>query len=696
VILSDRDIRKQIESGRLVIEPFDPNMIQPSSVDLRVDKTFRIFANTRYPYIDVMQPMDDLTEVVEVKDGEPFILHPGEFVLGSTLESVTLPDDLVARIEGKSSLGRLGLLIHSSLPGSEPVLVLEGGHPVQRTIKEIVDKRIEGLVVGFDQETFEVGYHEITGWYQGPPDRIFRVELRSGRSIRVTGGHSLFTLGRGGMIVRVRVAELAPGARVAIPRRIPDPSEPLTNLDLLELAPESAWDGLVVQGPAVQAAFDANPGDVGALLRELGRRHVSFYRTRARLPLRAALQIPGFRDTLSSEDGLSVRGSWRCLPVILGVDAEFAWLIGLYVAEGYRRRHHVVISNTDQRILDRVERAFAGLGLPVYRAEGAITCSSTLLSGLFEWIGTGGKARAKRIPSAVFGWPRPLIEAFVEGLIDGDGSREATRMSLWSSSTGLVADMLLLAPRLGIRASASYQERKGRPLYQVSMPWREHKLLMHAPIPDQLLIQLRNEAGLDQKSIGLALGYRSGSRLNNLERRFQPAVGLQTLRLLRSFYESLEVPPSSLPRLTRLVEGGIAWDQVREVRDTGSVEAVYDLEVRPGGRSIENFLAGQGGVFASNTAGFVDAGWSGHLTLELSNVANLPITIYPGMKIGQLCLFEMTSPAERPYGERGKYQGQRGPTPSRFYEDFRRETGTGRGGGPPGDEESLSEDETPR
>jgi dCTP deaminase len=114
VILSDRDIRKQIDSGRLVIEPFDAKMIQPSSVDLRVDSTFRIFANTRYPYIDVRQPMEDLTEEVHVKDGEAFILHPGEFVLGSTLERVTLPDDLVARIEGKSSLGRLGLLIHST------------------------------------------------------------------------------------------------------------------------------------------------------------------------------------------------------------------------------------------------------------------------------------------------------------------------------------------------------------------------------------------------------------------------------------------------------------------------------------------------------------------------------------------------------------------------------------------------------
>jgi dCTP deaminase len=114
LILSDRDIRKQIESDRVVIEPFDPDAIQPSSVDLHVDTVFRIFANSRYPYIDVKQRMDDLTEVVEVPPDEPFILHPGEFVLGSTLEKVTLPDDIVARIEGKSSLGRLGLLIHST------------------------------------------------------------------------------------------------------------------------------------------------------------------------------------------------------------------------------------------------------------------------------------------------------------------------------------------------------------------------------------------------------------------------------------------------------------------------------------------------------------------------------------------------------------------------------------------------------
>jgi dCTP deaminase len=114
VVLSDNTIRAEIEGERIVIDPFDASLIQPSSVDVRVDNRFRVFQNSRYPYIDVRQPMEDLTELVEVEGDEPFILHPGEFVLGQTLERVTLPNDLVARLEGKSSLGRLGLLIHST------------------------------------------------------------------------------------------------------------------------------------------------------------------------------------------------------------------------------------------------------------------------------------------------------------------------------------------------------------------------------------------------------------------------------------------------------------------------------------------------------------------------------------------------------------------------------------------------------
>jgi dCTP deaminase len=120
VVLSDRSIRSEIAAGRIVFEPYDESLVQPSSVDVRVDRKFRVFHNARYPYIDVRKPMDDLTELIEITDDEPFVLHPGEFVLGQTLESIALPDDIVARLEGKSSLGRLGLLIHSTAGFVDP------------------------------------------------------------------------------------------------------------------------------------------------------------------------------------------------------------------------------------------------------------------------------------------------------------------------------------------------------------------------------------------------------------------------------------------------------------------------------------------------------------------------------------------------------------------------------------------------
>ena len=120
VLLSDRDIKAEIDSGRVHLEPYDEAMVQPSSIDVRLDKYFRLFDNHKYPFIDPAEEQPDLTRLIEVERHEPFILHPGEFVLGSTFEVVTMPDDLAARLEGKSSLGRLGLLTHSTAGFVDP------------------------------------------------------------------------------------------------------------------------------------------------------------------------------------------------------------------------------------------------------------------------------------------------------------------------------------------------------------------------------------------------------------------------------------------------------------------------------------------------------------------------------------------------------------------------------------------------
>jgi dCTP deaminase len=129
MVLSDRTIKEELASGRLKIDPLDPADIQPASVDMHLDRAFRVFKVSSRPFIDIREPMDDLTDEVTINDQQPFFIHPGEFVLASTLQVVTLPDDVLAQVEGKSSLGRIGLLIHATAgfvdPGWHGKLTLE-------------------------------------------------------------------------------------------------------------------------------------------------------------------------------------------------------------------------------------------------------------------------------------------------------------------------------------------------------------------------------------------------------------------------------------------------------------------------------------------------------------------------------------------------------------------------------------------
>jgi dCTP deaminase len=190
VVLSDRDIRAQIEAGRIVIDPFVPEAVQPSSVDLHLDRRFRVFRNSRYPYIDVREEQPELTELVEIGDDEPFILHPGEFVLGSTLERVALPDDLVARLDGKSSLGRLGLLIHSTAgfvdPGWEGTLTLELSNVANLPITLYDGMKIGQISFQRLSSPVEVGYGDarIGSKYRGqrdPTASLYHRDFERGR-----------------------------------------------------------------------------------------------------------------------------------------------------------------------------------------------------------------------------------------------------------------------------------------------------------------------------------------------------------------------------------------------------------------------------------------------------------------------------------------------------------------------------------
>ena len=173
MIFSDRTIKEAIADGRIEIDPYDESYVQPSSVDLRVDRFFRVFENHKYPHIDPRSHQPDLTTAVEVDDDEPFILHPGEFVLGATLERVRLGSAIVARLEGKSSLGRLGLLIHSTAgfvdPGFDGYLTLELSNVANLPIAIYPEMKI-GQISFYQMSTeaeFPYGSAETGSKYQG-------------------------------------------------------------------------------------------------------------------------------------------------------------------------------------------------------------------------------------------------------------------------------------------------------------------------------------------------------------------------------------------------------------------------------------------------------------------------------------------------------------------------------------------------
>ncbi len=183
-VLSDRTIKDELAAGRLVIDPLDQDCIQPASVDLRLDRTFRVFRVSRRPFVDVREPVDDLTELVTLEGEAPFIIQPGVFCLGSTLETVTLPDDIVARIDGISSLGRLGLLVHATAgyvdPGWTGKLTLELSNQSQMPIALYPGMRI--AQISFFRLSSPVdrpyGSPELGSKYQGQtgptPSRVSR------------------------------------------------------------------------------------------------------------------------------------------------------------------------------------------------------------------------------------------------------------------------------------------------------------------------------------------------------------------------------------------------------------------------------------------------------------------------------------------------------------------------------------------
>jgi deoxycytidine triphosphate deaminase len=495
VVLSDRTIARLIAEGRIGIDPYDDALLQPSSVDVRVDRYFRVFHNARYPFIDVKQPQEELTEEVEIDSDRPFILHPGEFVLGSTLERVTLPDDLVARLEGKAlavdtpiptpsgwtTMGELGIGDLVFTPEGTPTVVVDA-------TEELIGRPCRE--VGFSDGTILVcdAAHE---W------------VTEDKQARAVGGTA-----------QVRTTdEIAHSLRVG-----------------------NEWN-----------------------------HHVRLARP---------VEYPE-----------------RELPID-------PYVLGAWIGDGTTTKAE--ITTADPEILHQIE--FAG-----YAAAATSSPMLYRIAGVGhtrdERTGQSGLG-GKRIPDEYLTASIRQRSALLEGLMDTAGQ----------------------ADRNGRCALTTVKEE---------LAYQYHELIA-------------------------SLGFHPAisedrARLNGVDCGPRFRVKFTPDRPVFRAIVSVRPVPS------------------RRVRCIEVSSLAGEFLAGPSYIPTHNSSLGRLGLLIHSTAGFIDPGWDGHVTLELSNVANLPITIYHGMKIGQISFMQLSEPTSTPYGSSSlgsKYQGQRGPTPSRYWQNF--------------------------
>ena len=533
MILSDRSIREELAAGRIEIDPFDEGCLQPASVDLRCDNLFRVFRNYTSQVIDVKVDQRDLTELVEIDHDGFFILHPGEFVLGSTLERVALADDLVGRVEGKA------------LSVATPV-------PTPHGWRTMGDLRVGDDV--FSDTGCPVRVKDCSDVMLGRPCR--QVTFSDGTVIVADADHRWET-------VTKRARRRRPG----------DPLPELVTTD-----------------------------EIAVSLRA-GNEH------NHQVMLAGAAQYPRQQLTIDP------------------------YVLGLWLGDGTSTKAE--ITTADEEILDHIRavgEAVAPTSAPIAYRIGGVGHSrdgrtgryvrNASLSSRLRDLGLLGN---KHIP-------RPYLEgaisdrhALLQGLLDSDGHCDRQgRVEYCSTNEDLAVGAVELVSSLGMKPHF----RKGRAVLRGVEIGPRYRVRF---TPDRPVFRLSRKL--------------ARQKLNGFPERYRTIVDV--------------TPIATVP--VRCIE----------------VDSPHGMFlVGPTFIPTHNSSLGRLGLLIHSTAGFVDPGFDGHITLELSNVANLPITIYPGMKIGQISFLRMTTPAEHPYGSSttgSKYQGQRGPTPSRYFENFGRD-----------------------
>ena len=667
-ILPDKEIKKIVQEKDAVYVDEGPEIkedlqIGPSSMDLRLGYEFGVLNTRKVEMVDTkdMKKYSNYMKKEKHTAEEGVIVHPGEFILGNTLETVNCPSNLVARVEGRSSYGRLGIIVHASLPYDERILHWDEKNGYRfLEIGEIVEEEVEGCAVSFDPETKEVSKFRITEFIENPPKDIYRVKTEKGREVKITEDHNLFTLSEEGDIEKVKTQNVE-GELIAVPRKI-ETENKVPEVDLLDLFEKKGLeeDVMVNDKGIVEAAVIENKDTE------------NYYSENGVAPLQTV------NGDISQEAKLSFKQSTAQFPQTIELDEEFAYTAGLFLAEGYQRRKQLIFSNKNRNYLEKVKDYFERFDVNYYEKEDKNGCTSLTFSSAFlSKVFKGLRLADKRIGDKLLNMPESCLKELYQGLIDGDACVREDRVEYYTSSKELASDIGYLCSMLGKTFSITYREREdGRDEYRLEIRENPHKLLQGIPMPAKLLREVRNEISLSLKEVASELGYNSKSSISNLENKEYERVKREKLQKIAKYYKNrakTEEARKKSEKLVQIANSDLLFDKVEEVEKISENQPNYDLEVQPNGQKIENFLGGHGGIFLSNTAGYIDPGFEGDITLEIQNLGNAPVKLYPEERVCQLVFETMTEEAENPYGDKKdtKYMGQTGTTSSRLGKEKR-------------------------
>lgn len=475
-----------------------------------------------------------------------------------------------------------------SLPYDEYVLVFGPNGYEFRMIGELVESHPEGVkVASFNPETLQMELFEITGYLKHPVSRIYEVRLRSGRRVRVTLGHSLFTISKDGLIKSVPTSKLKPGDYVAIPRRLPANPKPLSKLNVAWLLfKNNLHEGIFVRDLSVREVISksSNPS-----LMDFSRRIQRSYATvrhwnsNSMMPLSIYAELMDVRGIPATAVLYSAKMD-RDFPALIDVDEDFAWILGFYAARGeiiHGRYVRLTVKKPEHE--KKIVRFAEKLGVAVSYDGRFIVMHSMVLARLIMALGAGVRRHEKRVPSAVFNFSKGCVKAFMEGYLSAGGCR-----SLKGEGVATALSRHLPSDKMYLQSFFGHGE------FFDDVPAMAVKELVYA---------LKRRNNLSQRAFANLLGNAvSRSFIADLETGRCRAVKRSTLlRLIEALPSDLSFS-EEVCRLRMLVFGDLAWDEVVEVVDTGLEEPTYDIEVRPEGRAIENFVGGYGGIILHNSA----------------------------------------------------------------------------------------------